>query len=399
MTALFTFGTLLRLRTQYLSNRGQEIANAIEVQARGPGRRNNPEYWQKLLDDSVAIYGDGVAYLSLVDQSGAILAHAGASGSSGDVVVSEIGLGPGRGPRFGMSIPVSGWRLRLGLRSAEADSVRNQAWLHLAVSGIAIVFLAALSLYLLRVTRRFVELEAREHAEQNLKALGRMSATLAHEIRNPLGAMKGLTQLAQEELPPDHGAQASMRTVVSEAERLERLVADLLDFARPKKPELRDFDVTELLSDVRLMMQQRSAAAGITLEFSAPENLRLRSDPAGLRQVLLNVLSNALDAVSKGGRVALSATLEQRGQTLVIEVDDTGEGIGDRDPGELFQPFVTTRTRGTGLGLAVSRQIVEALGGTITLANRPGQGTRCVVRLPGAESRSGADQISTQVQS
>ena len=365
ISALFTFSTLLRLRSQYLSNRGREIAAAIEAEARGPGRRNNPLFWQTRLDDSYGVYGETVAYLALVDASGNELAHAGAvspASPASDFFVSELPLAPGRGPHGGMPPQIAGWRLRVVLHTSGADFIRNQAYVHLAVSGIAVVFLVVLSLYLLRVIRRFLVLETREQAEQHLKALGRMAASLAHEIRNPLGAMKGLTQLAQEELPPDHSAQAPMRTVVSEAVRLERLVSDLLDFARPKKSQVQAFDVAELVSDISTMLQQKFQEAGITLETSIPMGLRIRSDSSGLRQVLLNVISNALDAVARGGRVVVRARIEPRGQILVLEVDDSGEGIGCRNPEELFQPFVTTKTRGTGLGLAVSRQIVRLSG-------------------------------------
>lgn len=120
-----------------------------------------------------------------------------------------------------------------------------------------------------------------------------------------------LTQLAQEKLPPEHGAQATMRTVVSEAERLERLVSDLLDFARPKKSQVQEFDVAELISDIRTMLQQKFQEAGVKLETSAPTGLTIRSDPGGLRQVLLNVISNALDAVPRGSRVVVRARVEQ----------------------------------------------------------------------------------------
>ncbi len=388
-SALFTFTTLLRLRTQYLSNRGREIAAAVEAQARGPGRRNNAQFWQSLLEESYPVYADTVAYLEVVDQPGTVLAHAGAAAPTpGEVYVSELPLVPGRGAQHaGATAQIAGWRLRVGLYGSGAAFIRNQAYVHLAVSGVAVAFLVLLSMLLLRVIRRFLELEARERAQQHLRALGTMAAALAHEIRNPLGAMKGLTQLAQEELPPEHGAQAAMRTVVSEAERLERLVSDLLDFARPKGTQAEEFDVAELVAELRTLLRQRLQVAGVELETSVPPGLKARSDPNGLRQVLLNVLSNALDAVPREGRVSLSARREERGRALLVEIGDSGAGFGGRDPEELFQPFVTTKTRGTGLGLAVSRQIVEALGGSIVLANGRLGGALCSIRLPDLEPR------------
>ena len=102
-------------------------------------------------------------------------------------------------------------------------------------------------------------------SEAQLKSLGIMAASLAHEIRNPLGAIKGLTQLAQEDISPDDAAQARLRTVVSEAERLESLVANLLDFARPKEPQISEFEVTALLSDVKSMLQPRLDVSGVDI--------------------------------------------------------------------------------------------------------------------------------------
>jgi len=392
LSSIFTFSTLLRLRTQYLENRSHEIALAIEAQARGMGRRNNLQFWQTLIEDSYPTYSDTAAFVALVDQSGGVLAGMGApslthrdfAGSAGKgIYIFDLPLAATRMPRSGLNQQVQGWRLRVGLHTSAADFIRRQAWIHLSVSGVAAVVLLTLALFLLRMLERFLELKTREGAERHLRALGTMAASLAHEIRNPLGAMKGLTQLAQEELPPDHTAQASMRTVVSEAERLERLVSDLLDFARPKEPQNGEFDFAALVSDIQSLLQQRLDNAGITLKVSvAPVEKRIRSDAGGLRQVLLNVLYNALDATPRGGVVTLCAGLKEHGRIFEVEIEDSGHGLGDRNPEELFQPFVTTKVRGTGLGLAVSRQIVESLGGSLNLANRPQGGACCVIRLP-----------------
>ncbi len=395
-SAGFTFNTLLRLRSQYLANRGNEIAAAVESQARGAGRRNNLVFWQTLLEQSYESYSGSVAFFALVDQSGALLAGAGdpripkeefsLKGGSG-LYVYELPLMPGRGPRSGMGSQVQGWILRVGLLDADADFIRRQALLNLAVSTMTGVLLLVLSLYLIRMLRRFLELRAREGAEQQLRAIGTMAASLAHEIRNPLGAMKGLTQLAQEELPPDHHSQQSLRTVVSEAERLERLVSDLLDFARTKDPQIAEFDAKEVLGEVRTMLQSKLAESELTLEvmIEAPR-LPIRSDPGGFRQVLLNTLINAADATPKGGRIEVQASLDAASKSLLVRISDGGSGLGGRDPDDLFKPFVTTKTRGTGLGLAISRQIVERIGGSIALEDGVAGGAVCSIRIPAGKT-------------
>jgi two-component system sensor histidine kinase HydH len=210
-----------------------------------------------------------------------------------------------------------------------------------------------------------------------------MSAALAHEIRNPLGAIKGLTQLVQEELPRDHSGQSMMSTVVAETERLERLVTELLDFARPRSPEITDVDYTAILAEVKMMLEPRLTETGKSVEIIGSGGpIRIRSDANGLRQVLLNVVLNALEVTPEGKSVVIRARLQDNPQALVTDVEDAGPGIGVKDPEELFEPFFTTRTKGTGLGLSISRQIVESLGGTIMLSNAPSGGARCTIRIP-----------------
>ncbi len=278
---------------------------------------------------------------------------------------------------------LAGWHLRLGLNAAAADFIRTQAIVHVVVTCIAVLALVAVSYYLLLTLGRFVGLKAREESERHLRILGSMSATLAHEIRNPLGAMKGLTQLVQEELPETHRAQELLKTVVNEAERLEKLVSSLLDFARPRVSQLREFDFRQTVSEVHEMLRPRAAEQNTALSLdTGTQPILMCSDPDGIRQVLFNVLLNALDATPPGGAIAFRARADSRGGRLHIEVDDTGSGLPTVDPEELFQPFVTTKTQGTGLGLAVTRRIVENLGGKVALLNLPGKGARCMIELP-----------------
>ena len=382
-SAIFNFTTLLRLRTSFLSSRGHEIAEAIEAQARGPGRRNNPAFWQSLFESSYAAYSSRVSMLALVDKSGNILARHGSS--AGDVFIFEEPLARPRNPRNESNPAVAGWRIRIGLYRSETNFIKRHAFLQLAISGLAVVALFLLSSSLIRMLGRFLEMKVREGAEAQLKSLGIMAASLAHEIRNPLGAMKGLTQLAQEDLPPDHAAQPQLRTVVNEAERLEKLVTDLLDFAHTKEPQISECDLSALLESIQILLRSRLESSNVALRVSIdPDPLKIQSDPAGLRQVLLNVMMNAIDATPQNGEVVLTARLEESIKSAVIHVDDSGKGLGP-NPEELFRPFVTTKARGTGLGLAVSRQIVESLGGSLHLENLPQGGARCSITLPAGE--------------
>lgn len=391
LSAIFSFTTLLRMHTLYLFNRGAEIARSIEAEARGGGRRNNPEFWKTLLEEKYDTYGDVVAFLALVDQDNRTLAFAGEPSfasedwdtlSNGDIYNFEEKVGRIRSPRRDEPSPVSEWKIHVGLYASEADFIRNQAWILLAVSGAAIAALVIVSLVLLRTLNSFLELKKRETAEARLKSLGIMAASLAHEIRNPLGSMKGLTQLVQEELSADHQAQKNLSTVVNEAERLERLVSDLLDFARPKEPQIGAFSLNDLIADIESMLEPRFIASRILFQCDLDAGPKtVRSDAAGIRQVLLNLLMNALDATPEGGSVFLKTLRDPSDGAVTIEVDDTGTGLGGRNAEDLFEPFVTTGTRGTGLGLTISRGIIESLDGTLTLADNARGGMRCTIRL------------------
>ena len=383
-SAIFNFVTLLQLHALYLSNRGNEITLSVDSQARGAGRRGNPAFWQSLLEEKFALYSGSVAFMALVDREGNRLALAGneAVGDRGIFIFEET-LGRARNPRGDEDSHIAAWRLRIGLYSADADFILYRAWILLGVSALAIVLMVAISLYLVRMINRFLEIKMRESSEAHLKSLGVMAASLAHEIRNPLGSMKGLTQLVQEDLPQDHESQGHLSTVVREAERLERLVSDLLDFARPGELQFGEFSLGAVISDVGSMLNSRFSASGVTIHYDTADGpMDVRSDEGGVRQVLLNVLMNALDATPAGGTVIVRAVYETENDRVTIQVDDTGEGLKGRDPEELFQPFVSTRTRGTGLGLTISRGILQRLGGGLTLEGNPQGGMRCTIRLP-----------------
>jgi two-component system sensor histidine kinase HydH len=409
-SAAYDFVRLNGLRTEYLEKTASDLAAAVDAQVRGPDR-SNPSVWQGLFAENVKTRGQSVAFMALLDESGQVIASEGdrfaalftagpgfARSQGTAIYVHEAslpfprvgqgrgrGMGPGGGQGMGPGIArrSAPSRLHIGVYSSSADFIRWQAISHLVMNGLAIVTLLALARYFLRTLRRFLQLKASEESARHLTALGSMAATLAHEIRNPLGAMKGLTQLAQEDLPGDHKTQSLMSTVVREAERLEQLVTDLLTFARPRDPQISQFDILRTLSNVSAVMQPKLDAARIRLDMECPpEGLAIHSDESGIRQILLNVLLNAMDATPPEGAITVRIRRDEKADSLVVEMDDSGPGLGDRDPEELFQPFATTKTKGTGLGLPISRRIAERLGGSLQLAGRPEGGARCTLRLP-----------------
>lgn len=258
----------------------------------------------------------------------------------------------------------------------------------LATGVAALLALAAVVLW--RRAAREETLGARLVQAERLASLGTMSAVLAHEIKNPLASLKGNAQLLAESLPAEGRSRAQANRVVEGALRLQGLVQNLLDFARGGPIERVDTDPAELL-----FLAAEDAAPAATLDLDqAPPIWSL--DAIRIRQVLENLLRNALQA-SKHGVVKARVFLES--DQLVYTVEDDGPGFPPDTLENLFEPFVTTKSRGVGLGLAVARRIVVMHGGTIGARNKVDGGAEVKVSIPrlrkreesshGADSRGG----------
>lgn len=256
----------------------------------------------------------------------------------------------------------------------EAQALVQSATGATVAGALAALALIAAALWMARMSRREEALQAARTRERHLASLGEMSATLAHEIRNPLASLKGHAQLLVEYLPERPKLQGKAQRVVDEAVRLERLCNDLLGLVRERRLDLQPHDPVALIAEAAEAVACQCAVDG---EGAPP---RWSLDPPRLRQVLINVLRNAHQASPD----EVEATVRADGGQLVVAVRDHGAGI-DADAFErIFEPFVTTRVRGTGLGLAVSRRIVELHGGTIVAENHPGGGAVFTIRLPAA---------------
>ncbi len=213
---------------------------------------------------------------------------------------------------------------------------------------------------------------------EKLASLGELSAGLAHEIRNPLGIIKNAAEgLLGRERSKEEQAQL-LDIIVQETRRLNRLVTDFLDFARPRPPEKVPVSLERLVEEVVFSLEGEARERGISLDEDVEEIL-LPLDRHQIRQVLLNLLLNALEATPSGGQVRVVLTRE--GEWAVLRVEDTGRGIPAEHLDRIFDPFFTTKERGTGLGLALVYRMVEAHGGTIKVKSN-GEGTVFEVKLP-----------------
>jgi signal transduction histidine kinase len=216
-----------------------------------------------------------------------------------------------------------------------------------------------------------------------LATLGQLAAQLAHEIGTPLSSVSGHVQLAllQRDLAP--ALRERLEVSAREVERISKIVRDYLDSTRPLEPERQPTQIPKLIEEAVELVRGTEAGPRAAVTFEVDPGLGdLVTDAGLLRQIVVNLLSNALDAVDRNGSVAISAASEDT--DVLITVSDTGHGISPEDLRRIFEPFYTTKGRGkgTGLGLAICRQLTAALGGTITVQSQPGKGSTFYVRLP-----------------
>lgn len=220
-----------------------------------------------------------------------------------------------------------------------------------------------------------------------LAAVGRLSAGLAHEIRNPLASIKGAAELVGDNYPDDHPKRKLLDTMVSEANRLNGVLSRFLAFARPEPISGRDFDpIVELDSVVTLLATRiQESGAAVDLQKQASALPLLSGDPEQFRQVMLNIILNALEAAGDGAKINIRIEEQPANGEIAIHIDDNGPGFSGEAVENLFTPFFTTKEGGTGLGLAISHRIVESHGGKLDVTNLPDGGARVSIRLPAGQ--------------
>jgi PAS domain S-box-containing protein len=228
-------------------------------------------------------------------------------------------------------------------------------------------------------------LEQQSRRNQRLASLGTMAAGITHEIRNPLGCIRGASQLLAREITGEKRLKDYLEVIVKEVDRLDRTVKQLLDFARPSKTEMVKTDIVAVIEEaLRLLSANPVKTNYDIIKKLPPSALNIKADPSHLTQVFMNLLLNAIEAMPDGGTLTIAvrdeATLpEAVAQEVTIEITDTGCGMSPQVLEQLFTPFFTTREEGTGLGLALSHRIIQEHGGTIDVNSQEGQGTTFVL--------------------
>jgi two-component system sensor histidine kinase HydH len=377
-------------------NRGQSMVLFESVRQQSRAMTESPDAAQ--LDSLVRQHqASGLRYLAFFDSSGTVIAQAGTAASPvhrpvrrppGPPLLEQVGsrvrlwgftaLAPPPGPPEGRQPGRARPRLSflMEFEPLVAERLAAEATQTFVLSALVAAALIAAAVIFWRLSIKQEVTERRLEQQRRLGALGEMSAVLAHEIRNPLASLKGHAQLLAEHLTEGSPDRRKASLVVTEAERLEALTGDLLDFAKSSPVDLQSADPAALVA----ACADEVARDGFVIRTdSAPRVWRL--DANLMRQALTNVLRNARQASPEGTRP--EATVGRSDGSLVLTVRDFGPGIASGDEKRIFSPFFTTRTTGTGLGLAVALRVVELHGGTITAGNHPDGGAVFRIAIPG----------------
>ena len=348
----------------------------------------------------------GIESVELLDQDLTVLAHSApdrvgvreadeglqSALESGRVLTRMVGrTGGARVYEIVKPLALEGSRtglLRIGLSTASMDRIWKSDSLTTAVTAAAVLGLGILGMSVIFYTqhrhlRDVKALEAEMERGERLATVGNMAAAVAHEIRNPLNAVSmGIQRLRVEFEPAPREEYLRMVDLVQgEVRRLNRIVEEFLRLARPMPLTREPITVAALLDEVLGLVESEAGGAGIAIVREIPAGLPvLHADRDRIKQVLLNLVLNAIQAMPSGGTLEIAAAAA--GGTLTVTVADTGSGIAPDLLPKVFEPYVTTKTQGLGLGLAIARRIVEAHGGSIEAGSEPGQRTRFRFALP-----------------
>jgi len=225
-------------------------------------------------------------------------------------------------------------------------------------------------------------LQAEIRRQEKLAALGGLAAGVAHEIRNPLSSIKGLATYFSEKFAPRSEDRKLAQVMIQEVDRLNRVISELLEFARPTDLKRRPYDLNALLRHCLQLVHQDAAGKQIDIQSHLAADLcSVVLDPDRMSQCILNLYLNAIEAMAPRGRLTVSSEQTTEHQ-VSIKIADTGGGIASSDLEQIFNPYFTTKSKGTGLGLAIVHKILEAHGGHIRVESASGEGTRFIITLP-----------------
>ncbi len=275
--------------------------------------------------------------------------------------------------------------------SKEYESIVKLQYL---IFGLSILIMALIFIALLLIVHKaedIIDERAKERRElekqlnqaERLAALGQMCAGVSHEIRNPLGIIRSTAELLTGMPNADEAQKRLSEVIIEESSRLNDIVTEFLDFARPQEPNFQDCRLEEIIKKNLHFLDPELKKQEIRVKDNLDgRSFPLRADPQLLYRGLLNIFVNAIQSMSEGGTMTIQVS-QSRGH-YVLDIQDTGSGIMEENLSKIFDPFFSTKDKGSGLGLSIVRNIVEGHRGSIRIESKEGSGTRVVVQLPSA---------------
>jgi two-component system sensor histidine kinase PilS (NtrC family) len=278
-------------------------------------------------------------------------------------------------PRFETDVTTpDGFAVRIGYSVSQLFSEENEP------SGLIITF---------QDLTQIRSMEESIRRKDRLAAVGRVGAGLAHEIRNPLGAMRGAIQVLESNMPPDSIQSDLMSIILRESDRLNSIITNFLSYARPKAGNFTDVDVCEAIRDTATLLKHGPDVSELhQLTFNIPDKpVFVNADLTQLKQIFWNLARNSFQAMEDGGELKIS--LENVANSRVrITVEDNGKGMSPERVEQLFEPFSNSSSGGTGLGLSIVYQIIRDHNGTINVRSAEGEGTTITIELPREKASS-----------
>lgn len=228
------------------------------------------------------------------------------------------------------------------------------------------------------------EMEERMRQADRLATIGRLAANIAHEIRNPLASLSGAIEVLVRELPRDAAHGRLVEIVLHEADRLNEIIKEFLEYARPAALQRLPVDVGQILDEIVLLLEHRPLPPGLKIMREYGDTPSVPVDPQQLRQAIWNLCLNAVEAMPDGGelRIGAGVTTERTGRTLEVWVGDTGDGIDPDTLPHIFEPFYSTKPGGSGIGLALVHRAIQDHGGHVEVRSERGLGTTFTLRVP-----------------
>ncbi len=230
-----------------------------------------------------------------------------------------------------------------------------------------------------------LQLERKMYENEKLSSLGRLSTSVAHEVKNPLSSIKAIVQVLKEDFKNETKTQKSLSIIVEEIDRLTKVVNQLLVFAKPQGDSKTNVKISDLINKVLVVLKHEAKMNNIDIHLDMSNYLPLIvADEGSLTEVFFNIIHNAIQAMSEGGNLSISITYEQKDNYIRIVFENSGPGISQEDIGKIFEPFYTTKQMGTGLGLAIVKKKLEEVKGLIHVESEDST-TKFIVNIPSSE--------------